>query len=98
MDCLFFPVFDKDIFEDDVVEKFKIYLLNQTSETYSFSYEVKFKGSPDFHLSNTALPFNEFYLHDIPFEEMNDAPKFEFDFSLLQKIKIKQIILKQLLK
>jgi hypothetical protein len=85
----FLPVFDKDIFDDDVVEKFKIYLLNQTNDTYHFSYEIKFKGSPDFHLSNTALPFNEFYLHDIPFEEMNDAPKFEFDFELAPKNKKK---------
>jgi hypothetical protein len=85
----FLPVFDKDIFEDDVVEKFKIYLLNQTNESYTFFYQVNFKGSPDFHLSNTVLPFNEFYLHDIPFEEMNDAPKFEFDFSLVNKNKKK---------
>ncbi len=85
----FLPIFDKDIFDDDVVEKFKIYLLNQTKESYGFSYQIKFKGSPDFHLSNTILPFNEFYLNDIPFEEMNDAPKFEFDFSLLTKNKNK---------
>jgi len=78
----FLPVFDKDIFEDDVVEKFKIYLINQNNETYNFIYKIKFKGSGDFELSNTVLPFNEFYLHDIPFEEMNDSPKFEFDFNL----------------
>jgi hypothetical protein len=98
----FLPVFDKDIFEDDVVEKFKIYLLNQTNEAYDFLYQIKFKGSADFHLTNTVLPFNEFYLHDIPFEEMNDAPKFDFDFSLVNpkkashfeatfKIKAKQL-------
>jgi len=78
----FLPVFDKDIFDDDVVEKFKIYLLNQTNEPYQFLYQIKFKGAPEFHLTNTVLSFNEFYLHDIPFEEMNDAPKFKFDFSL----------------
>ncbi len=85
----FLPVFDKDIFEDDVVEKFKIYLLNQTTDTYHFSYQVTFRGAEDFHLSNTSLPFNEFYLHDIPFEEMNDAPKFEFNFTLREKNKKK---------
>ncbi|MEO8822019.1 MAG: Smr/MutS family protein [Ginsengibacter sp.] len=85
----FLPVFDKDIFEDDVVEKLKIYLLNQTNEAYLFSYQVNIKGSPDFHLTNTVLPFNEFYLHDIPFEEMNDAPKFEFDFELVNRNKKK---------
>jgi len=78
----FLPVFDKDIFEDDVVEKIKIYLLNETNENYHFNYQIKFKGSPEFHLTNSLSSFKEFYLHDIPFEDMNDAPKFEFDFSL----------------
>src|SRR6185312_16173078 len=85
----FLPVFDKEIFDDDVVEKIKIYLINQTDESYDFLYQIKFKGSADFHLNNTVLPFKEFYLHDIPFEEMNDAPKFEFVFSLLQPNKKK---------
>ncbi len=79
----FLPVFDKDVFDDDVVEKFKIYLNNHTDEPYEFVYQIRFKGSPDFHLKNTVLPFSDFYLHDIPFEEMNDSPKFEFDFSLI---------------
>ncbi|MGN6193679.1 MAG: Smr/MutS family protein [Ginsengibacter sp.] len=85
----FLPVFDKNIFDDDVVEKIKIYLINQTADAYNFLYQIKFKGSPDFHLNNTVLPFKEFYLHDIPFEEMNDSPKFEFDFSLLNPDKKK---------
>ena len=85
----FLPVFDKNIFDDDVVERIKIYLINQTADAFNFLYQIKFKGSPDFHLNNTVLPFNEFYLHDIPFEEMNDSPKFEFDFSLLNPDKKK---------
>lgn len=85
----FLPVFDKNIFDDDVVEKIKIYLINQTADAFNFLYQIKFKGSPEFHLNNTVLPFNEFYLHDIPFEEMNDSPKFEFDFSLLNPDKKK---------
>jgi hypothetical protein len=83
------PVFDKNIFDDDVVEKIKIYLINQTSDAFNFLYQIKFKGSADFHLTNTVLAFKEFYLHDILFEEMNDAPKFEFDFSLLNPDKKK---------
>jgi hypothetical protein len=85
----FLPVFDKDVFDDDVVEKFKLYLINQTEEGYRFTYQIKFKGSPDFHLTNSLSPFSDFYLHDIPFEEMNDAPKFEFDFSLINNDKKK---------
>src|SRR6476469_2150995 len=38
----FVPVFDKDIFDDDVVESFKLYLINQTNEEYSFVYRLKF--------------------------------------------------------
>ena len=87
----FLPVFDKDVFDDDMVKKFKIYLLNQTGEPYQFFYQIKFKGAPEFYLKNTVLSFNEFYLHDIPFEEMNDAPKFEFDFSLLNPNKKKAL-------
>lgn len=78
----FLPIFDKDVFDDDVVEKFKIYLVNQTEENYNFTYHVRFLGSPDFEIKNSSLPFIDFYLHDIAFEEMNDAPKFEFEFSL----------------
>ena len=85
----FLPEFNKDIFDDDVVEKFKIYLLNQTAQAFNFNYQVQYKNTSDFHLTNSVLPFNEFYLHDIPFEEMNDGPKFEFDFSLLNPDKKK---------
>jgi hypothetical protein len=86
----FLPVFDKDIFDDDVVERFKLYLINQTDQPYNFSYKIKFSGSPEFELKNQIFPLSDFYLHDVPFEDMNDAPKFEFDFSLLKKDKKKE--------
>lgn len=85
----FLPVFDKDIFDDDVVSKFKIYLINQTEENYVFTYVVNYLGAPDFHITNDILPFSDFYLHDIPFEEMNDSPRFEFDFTLAKPDKKK---------
>lgn len=78
----FLPIFDKDIFDDDVVKEFKIYLLNQTADTFHFSYQNNFKNAEGFHLNNTIHPFTDFYIHDIPFEAMNDGPRFEFDFSL----------------
>ncbi|MEP6616399.1 MAG: Smr/MutS family protein [Ginsengibacter sp.] len=83
----FLPVFDKDIFDDDVVESFKIYLLNQTGDGYFFSYRLKFAGNSDFELKNQVPPFTDFYLHDVLFEEMNDAPKIELEFSLLNPSK-----------
>src|SRR5450432_3701227 len=85
----FLPVFNKDIFDDDVVESFKLYLINQTDEPYNFIYRINFSGSPDFELKNQIFSLTDFYLHDVPFEEMNDAPKFEFDFSLINNDKRK---------
>ncbi|HVZ97401.1 MAG TPA: Smr/MutS family protein [Chitinophagaceae bacterium] len=84
----FLPVYDKNIFDDDVVESFKLYLINQTDAPYNFEYAM-ISGSNDFGLKNQVLPLSDFYLHDIAFEEMNDVPKFEFDFSLVQPNKDK---------
>ena len=36
----FLPIYDKDIFDDDVVEKFKINLVNQTSVDFTFTYNL----------------------------------------------------------
>jgi hypothetical protein len=40
-------------------------------------------GNDEFKLQNEILPFHDFYLHDIPFESVNDSPSFHFEFSLL---------------
>ena len=85
----FLPVFDRNIFDDDVVENFKLYLINQTDEAYDFTYQVNFSGLKSFELKNQIFSLTDFYLHDVPFEEMNDAPKFEFDFSLTKPDKKK---------
>jgi Smr domain len=78
----FLPVFDKDIFDDDVVEKFKIYLLNQSAVQYNFTYKLLLEGEADFELTNTVLPHNDFYIHDVAFEKLSDNPRFAFEFSL----------------
>lgn len=85
----FLPVFDKTIFDDDVVENFKLYLINQTDEPYNFSYSINFSGAPAFELTNQIYSLTDFYLHDVPFEQMNDAPKFQFEFSLVNSSKKK---------
>ena len=85
----FLPVFDKDVFDDDVVESFKLYLINQTDQPYNFDYWISFAGAAGFELRNQVFSFSDFYLHDVPFEQMNDAPKFEFEFSLINPDKKK---------
>lgn len=83
----FIPVYDKDIFDDDVVEKLKVYLLNQTDTAYQFKYQVIFNQGSDFEFSNTIEPFTNFYIHDISFEDLSDNPRFETEFSLVKPVK-----------
>lgn len=85
----FLPVIDIDEFGDDVVEVLKIHLINRTYQTYHFIYRLQFFGKTDFELKNTASPFSDFYIHDVPFAEMNDSPNFTFEFSLVQPTKNK---------
>ena len=77
----FLPVFDKDIFDDQVVEKIKLHLINQTNTSFSFIYDYRIGGESKFQLKNAVEPLTDFYLHDIDFEEMSDSPRFDFDFS-----------------
>ena len=78
----FIPVFDKDIFDDDVVEKLKVYLINQNEEAYNFNYNLFFSGESNFTLQSSISGLADFYLHDVSFEDMSDNPKFDFEFSL----------------
>ncbi len=83
------PLFDKDVFDDDIVEKFRLYVVNQTETAFSFSYEFEIGGEAEFELKNEVLPLSDFYLHDVPFENLNDAPRFWFEFSLTKPDKTK---------
>lgn len=80
----FLPKFETDEFGDDIVVSLKVHLINRTERGYNFSYFLQFFGETDFELRNEILPFNDFYLHDIAFEDMNDNPNFVFEFSLMQ--------------
>lgn len=85
----FFPVFGKDVFDDEVVDKFKLYLVNQDETAYSFTYNLMVGGESGFQLQNSVEPLSDFYLHDVPFEDLSDSPRFEFEFSLKEPDKRK---------
>ena len=82
MHLSFFPVFDKDIFDDGVVEKFKLFLINEDELAYQFKYNLMKGGVSDFQLQSNIEPNADFYLHDVFFEAMSDNPRFDFEFSL----------------
>jgi hypothetical protein len=85
----FLPVMEADELGDEIVKDLKIYLLNQTHAAYHFKYRQTFFGKPEFELNNQLAPFENFYIHDIAFADLNDNPVFEFEFSLLQPDKKK---------
>jgi len=78
----FFPVYSKDIFDDEVVEKFKLHLINKNGEAYTFTYNLMIGGVSIFELKNKIEPLSDFYLHNVDFEEISDSPRFDFEFSL----------------
>jgi hypothetical protein len=78
----FLPIFETDEFGDDVVETLKVHLANNTKSGFRFTYHLNYFGKEEFELQNEVLSFQDFYLHDIPFADLNDNPVFEFDFGL----------------
>jgi hypothetical protein len=78
----FLPVMTTDEFGDDVVETLKLHVVNRTHSTYDFNYKQNFFGKPAFELKNRISSFQDFYLHDLPFSDLNDNPSFDFDFIL----------------
>ncbi len=85
----FLPVFYKDVFDDDVVEKLKIHLINPSNIRYNFRYDLMINGESSFQIKNTLLPSTDFYLHDVKFENLSDSPRFDFEFSLINEDKKK---------
>ena len=85
----FMPIFDKDVFDDDVVEKLKVYLINQTDTAFNFSYNLSFGGESSFELKSVIDPLNDFYLHNVNFDDLSDNPRFDVEFSLVNPDKKK---------
>lgn len=80
----FVPVMDSDEFGDEIVEELKIHLVNKTEVAYKFTYSLTYSGQQSgFELTNQVHPFEDFYIHDIPFENFNDGPLFSVEFSLV---------------
>ncbi len=85
----FIPKFTMDEFGDEVVELFKLYLLNKNTVGYKFQYIQGFFGEEEFDLKGEILMRHDFYLHDIAFSDFNDNPFFNFEFSLITTDKTK---------
>lgn len=94
----FIPVFDKDVFDDDLVEKLKVYLINNHNEDYQFHYKFYLSGEIHFELKNTIRANSDFYLHDVDFDDLSSSPKFDFEFSLVHEQKTRALYFETSLK
>ena len=86
----FLPKFETDEFGDDVVVELKVHIINKTDLALNFIYRLQFFGKTDFELNGNLLPFSDFYVHDVRFEDMNDSPNFNVEFSLTEPDKKKE--------
>lgn len=77
----FLPKFSFDEFGDDMVDYFKIYLVNQTNDALQFYYRQEANAHVDFELKSDVLPQKDVYLHDLDFSKLSDSPLFAFEFS-----------------
>ena len=84
-----FPKFETDLFGDDIVDRFKVYIINRTDAGYEFTYKLNFFGRTDFEITSDVAAFKDFYLHDVSFENFNDSPSFDFEFRLMHPDKYK---------
>ena len=80
----FFPVLDKDVFDDDLISHFKIYLLNHTDEELECSFSVFLGQNKDLEIKSVVRALDELYLIDLPLEKLSDHPKFSFEFKLTE--------------
>ena len=81
------PKFSFDEFNDEVVDVLKIYLVNKTNDAYHFTYDQESLGDKSMALKNTILSFQDFYLHDIDFDDISNNPVLQFTFDLVQPVK-----------
>lgn len=83
------PQFSFDEWNDEIVENLKIHVLNNTNVAYTFEYQQNYFTQNAFKIKNELQPFQNFYLHNIPFETVNDNLSFTVYFSLLNSKKNK---------
>lgn len=78
----FFPVLDKDVFDDDIIEHYRIFLLNHTDDDLIFDFSLFYGAKKEIDTKHTVNALGEMYLLNLPFENLNDQPRLDFDFLL----------------
>lgn len=78
----FFPVLDKDVFDDDIISHFKIYLLNHSDESLDCMFSVFVGQAKELEMKSNVRALDEIYLIDLALDKLSDHPKFCFEFNV----------------
>jgi hypothetical protein len=85
----FFPILDKDEFDENIFSHYRVFLLNHTNDELLVSFTVYFEQKKELETKHQIAGLNDMYLFDLSFDQLNDQPKFVFDFSLVHPQKEK---------
>ncbi|MEZ5015775.1 MAG: Smr/MutS family protein [Flavipsychrobacter sp.] len=80
----FFPEFKIEEMED-VVDSLKVHLLNELPYEIQYQYSLNFAGATEFKHEGKLQAFGHVYLHAIPFDDMNDSPRFVWQVDNLEE-------------
>jgi Smr domain len=78
MHLVFMPVY-KNISDDNIIEKVKVYLSNNQIQAYNFYYYFESKERESFKIQSEVTAQSDFYLHDISYEQLATNPFFEIN-------------------
>jgi hypothetical protein len=68
---------------DDIIESFRVHLINETPDGIGFHYDARtVTGASLLQHKGTLHAFGHLYLHSISLEDLNDQPRFNWDLSL----------------
>lgn len=73
----FIPEFKTEDMEE-IVSHVKIFLLNELPVNVKLTYDVRIADRSLFRHEGTLQAFGNMYLHNIPYAEMNDQPRFNW--------------------
>jgi hypothetical protein len=71
----FVPEYKKN--DDEIIIKVKVFLSNDMHQSFAFNYYFESKSNNKFDMASEVRPFENFYIHDISYEDMATNPFFE---------------------
>jgi hypothetical protein len=71
----FVPQYKKN--DDEIIEKVKVFLSNDMHQAFAFNYYFESKTKNTFDMASEVRAFENFYIHDISYEDLATNPYFE---------------------